>query len=173
MRIHTPVILLLWAVCCPVVPAQAAPMEHHDLASLWFLADHVIRAQPVSQQHRHEEWNTTTTYRVTHVYGGSLAIDDDLEVYDDAYRTVFQASWDYSDPEHPVERMPLRKDPEEVLFLVPAPPRLIREGLLDGDGLYQKVPSGQRLPGSTACWCPWTRATAATPGAGRGRRSRP
>lgn len=145
MRIHAPLILLLGAVCCPAVTAKAAPMEHHDLASLWFLADHVIRAEPVSLQHRHEEWNTTTTYRVTHIYGGSLAIGDQIEVYDDAYRTVFQASWDYSDPEHPVERMPLRKDPVEVLFLVPAPPRLIREGLLDGDGLYQKVPSGQRL----------------------------
>ena len=145
MRTDALLIPILLAACSPVLPSTAAPMEHHDLASLWFLADHVVRAEPVSTQARHEEWNTTTTYRVIHVYGGELARGDEVEVYDDAYRTTFQASWDWSDPEHPVERMPLRKDPEEVLFLVPAPARLIREGLLDGEGLYQKVPSGQRL----------------------------
>jgi len=143
---HAPLLsLLLLSTCGPVLGADAAPMEHHDLASLWFLADHVVKAETISHQSRHEEWNTTTTYRLTHVYGGDLRAGDEVEVYDDAYRTTFQASWDLSDPEHPVERMPPRKDPEEILFLTPAPPRLIREGLMDGEGLFQKVPSGQRL----------------------------
>ena len=135
-------LLLAWSW---VTPAGSAPMEHHDLASLWFMADHVIRAEVVAQQARHEPWNTTTTYRVTHVYGGALVVGDEVEVYDDAYRTEIPPSWDWIEPDHPVERMPPPADPEQVLFLAAAPPRLIREGLLDGEGLFQKVPSGQRL----------------------------
>ncbi len=136
-------ILLLnisWAL-----PAAAAPMQHHDLASLWFLAEHVITAEEVSQQHRIEEWNTTTTYRVGRVLKGDLQPGVEVEVYDDAYSTEIPPQYDFSDPAAPLQVPAPPLEPTVYLFLEEAAVRLISEGVTDGEGLYQKVPSGIRV----------------------------
>jgi len=120
-------------------------MEHHDLASLWFEADHVIEAAEVSHQHRIAEWNTTTTYRVSRVFKGDLAGGAEIEVYDDAYRLEIEAAFDYRDPQHPVRIPAPEREDAVYLFLQAARPRRITETVTDGEGLYQKVPSGMRI----------------------------
>ena len=133
-------VLLGWSV-----PALAAPMQHHDLASLWFLADHVIVATEVSTQHRIEAWNTTTTYRVDRTLKGDLAPGEEVEVYDDAYSSEIAPAYDWSDPTAPVQLPAPELEPQVYLFLEPSGRRLIAEGVTDGEGLFQKVPSGIRV----------------------------
>ena len=120
-------------------------MEHHDLASLWFMADHVVEAEEVSRQHRIAEWNTTTTYRVSRVFKGELAAGVEIEVYDDAYRLEIAPRHDYTDPDNPVLVPPPKRSATVYLFVDPAAPRQITEAVTDGEGLYQKVPSGMRI----------------------------
>ncbi len=139
-RLAVVALLLTWSV-----PALAAPMQHHDLASLWFLADHVIVATEVSSQHRIEEWNTTTTYRADRILKGDLAAGAEVEVYDDAYSGELAPLYDWSDPAAPVQLPVPELEPQVYLFIEPSAPRLISEGVTDGEGLYQKVPSGIRV----------------------------
>lgn len=127
------------------VPALAAPMQHHDLASLWFLADHVVVATEISSQHRIEVWNTTTTYRVDRILKGDLADGEEVEVYDDAYSSELAPTYDWTDPTAPVALPVPDLEPQVYLFLEPSAQRLISEGVTDGEGLYQKVPSGIRV----------------------------
>lgn len=137
--------LLLLLCISWALPTAAAPMQHHDLASLWFLAEYVVTAEQVSQQHRIEEWNTTTTYRVDRVLKGDIQAGAEVEVYDDAYSLEIPPQYDYSDPAAPVQVPASELEPMVYLFLEDAPPRLIAEGVTDGEGLHQKVPSGLRV----------------------------
>ena len=121
----------------------AAPMEHHDLASLWFLADHVLEAEEISHQHRIAEWNTTTTYRVSRVFKGELATGAEIEVYDDAYRLDLEPG--LGDPASPELVSAPEHSAVVYLFVESAAPRQITETTTDGEGLYQKVPSGMRI----------------------------
>ncbi len=141
-RLPSPVVLVVamaWST-----GSGAAPMEHHDLASLWWEADHVVLAEERSRQYRVEEWNETVWYQVVEVYKGDLGPGEQVEVYDDAYRYELPMRWDFSDPQNPTP-LPLPGIENRVfLFLRTSPPRLIREGVQDS-GPLMKVPSGMRL----------------------------
>ena len=126
-------------------PAQAAPMEHHDLASLWFLADEIVMADEVSHGTEGADWNETTKYRITRSWKGSLAVGAEIEVFDDAYRLDFEPTWDSSDPEHPRQIAAPVREPRAILFLEPSEARMIAEGQYTRSGLWEKVPSGMRI----------------------------
>lgn len=139
------VCLILLSILASAAPLRAAPMEHHDLASLLFEAEHVVEAQAVSHQHLIEEWNTTTTYRVTRVLQGDLALDSEIQVFDDAYNYDIRPRYDWTDPAAPRALPVPELDPQVFLFLAPAPPRQINEQQATPEGLFHKVPSGMRI----------------------------
>ncbi len=139
------VCLILPLCLASTAPLRAAPMEHHDLASLLFEAEHAVEAEAVSHEFVIEEWNTTTTYRVTQVLQGELAVGDEIQVFDDAYRLEIPPRYDWSDPAAPRALPAPGLDPQVFLFLDPAPPRQINEQQATPEGLFHKVPSGMRL----------------------------
>jgi hypothetical protein len=142
----------LLALFAAAAPVAAAPMEHHDLATLWFLSEQVVEAQEVAHGFELAEWNETTTYKVTRRWKGTLAVDAEIVVFDDAYSTRIEPSWDYSDPEQPRQIPAPALDGRVYLFLTAAAPRLIAEGQSTREGLWQKVPSGLRLVAEGRVW---------------------
>ncbi len=135
---------LLLAVLAPAV-APAAPMDHYDLASLWFEAQQVVLADEVSHQYQLAEWNETTTYDVTKVWKGTLEVGARIEVFDDTYDLTLEPTWDTSDPQNLRQIPAPDREPRAILFLVPAPPRLVDEHRMTPEGLWMKVPSGMRV----------------------------
>ena len=135
---------LLLAALAPAV-APAAPMDHYDLASLWFEAQEVVLADEVSHQYRIAEWNETTTYEVTRIWKGTLEVGAQIEVFDDVYDLTIDPTLDTSDPEHPRQIAAPEREARAILFLVPAPPRLVDEHHSTPEGLWMKVPSGMRI----------------------------
>ena len=89
------------AILLAAPAATAAPMEHHDLASLWFLADEIVMGEEVSHGVEGAEWNEITTYRVSRSWKGSLEVGAELEVFDDVYDLTIDPTWDSSDPANP------------------------------------------------------------------------
>lgn len=131
---------------------SAAPMEHHDLATLWFLAEEVVEAQEVAHGFELAEWNETTTYRVERTLKGTLAVEAEIVVFDDAWSTRIESSWDYSDSENPRQLPAPAFEGRVYLFLTAAAPRMIAEGRYTREGLWQKVPSGMRLVAEGGVW---------------------
>ncbi|MBI5499017.1 MAG: HEAT repeat domain-containing protein [Deltaproteobacteria bacterium] len=125
--------------------AAAAPMEHHDLASLWFLADEIVMGEEISHGTEGADWNEITTYRVSRSWKGELEVGAEIEVFDDVYRLAIEPTWDLSDPASPRRIDPPEREPCAILFLVPSPARLIEEGRFTREGLWMKVPSGMRI----------------------------
>jgi hypothetical protein len=139
-----PVPLFAFALIFPA-DALAAPMEQHDLASLWFEAGEVVMADEIAHGTEGADWNEITTYRVTRSWKGTLAVGAELEVFDDAYDLTIDPTWDVSDPENPRQVPGPEREPRAILFLVPSAPRMIAEGQFTRAGLWQKVPSGMRI----------------------------
>lgn len=131
---------------------SAAPMEHHDLATLWFLAEEVVEAQEVAHGFELAEWNETTTYRVERTLKGTLAVEAEIVVFDDAWSTRIEPRWDYSDSENPRQLPAPAFEGRVYLFLTAAAPRMIAEGRYTREGLWQKVPSGMRLVAEGRIW---------------------
>ena len=123
----------------------AAPMEHHDLASLWFEADEIVMADELAHGTEGADWSEITAYRVTRSWKGALAVGAEIEVFDDAYNLTIDPTWDVSDPEHPQQVPAPEREPRAILFLEPSAPRMIAEGQFTRAGLWQKVPSGMRI----------------------------
>ncbi|MBI5490400.1 MAG: HEAT repeat domain-containing protein [Deltaproteobacteria bacterium] len=138
-------ILGLAALLAAPAGAGAAPMEHHDLASLWFLADEIVMGEEISHGTEGAEWNEITTYRVSRSWKGDLAVGAEIEVFDDVYRLTIEPTWDWSDPENPQRIDPPEREACAILFLKPAPARMIEEGRFTREGLWEKVPSGMRI----------------------------
>jgi hypothetical protein len=66
-------------------------------------------------------------------------------VFDDVYDLTIEPTWDTSDSEHPRQIAAPEREPRAILFLVPAPPRMIDERHWTPEGLWMKVPSGMRI----------------------------
>jgi len=141
-RTRTILGLAIW-LAAPGAPA--APMEHHDLASLWLLADEIVMGEEIAHGTEGAEWNEITTYRVSRSWKGNLAVGAEIEVFDDVYRLAIEPTWDLSDPANPQRIEPPEREPCAILFLERAPARMIEEGRFTREGLWEKVPSGMRI----------------------------
>src|SRR5262245_1334057 len=127
--------LLLSLLVLAPLSAEAAMMEHYDLASLWQMSDEVILADEVFFPSS-AAWSVTRTYQATKVYKGSLKVGDNVEVFNDAYDLNLPRSYSVSAGGEVKTLEPPTPETRVFLFLV-APRR--------GVSGYQKVPSGMRL----------------------------
>ncbi|MCA9689030.1 MAG: hypothetical protein KC636_05430, partial [Myxococcales bacterium] len=112
-RALTVAIILLIAL-----PCRAANLSHHDLSSLAYLADAVVRARVTSGLH---ERMGVRTHEVLEVYAGPLAVG---EVFEAPWGSlVLERLWGAGDDWH--------VDDEVVVFLVrdASGPRLVPSGL--------------------------------------------
>jgi hypothetical protein len=107
---------LLLAVVSTTSVARAALLPTHDLASLAFLAEHVVRATRMAERPG-PDGSTITTVRIDHVYAGTLSTEAPIDLDLGLYGTSL-------DPFDPTSKKPAPNAPV-VLFLrrAAAPPR--------------------------------------------------
>ena len=89
---------------------HAARMYHYDLASLALLSEHVVLAERGPERPL-TKWTKAGTYTIKKVYGGSLKVGEEIEVFESGLYNI--AGRRGPSP----RRRPLALDPETVLFL--------------------------------------------------------